>query len=245
MPYDKGMETKELQRLIDPSVTLHIPVVNASTLIPCGEGLYLPSAFSVARTGVKGNEVLQHKITFNGESSRHTLKVAGISLLSSEEIDGAMLRELRFDELRRAAMGLAILLGCHVNREEVYLPYHFQQDLELVVSERNGRGTPDLRRIARLYSAASIQWPNPRDYIAEAFDVTTTTVSYWVRKAREAGFYVGYSEEERAKAVKEHEEIVERLAQYDVESPVEEEIPTVKGTLQWLDSMRSRNTKNE
>lgn len=209
--------------MLDPRVKLLVPSISPASVTSCGTDLYLPLRFSVTKTEVKGNDTLNYEITFDGVSSLHTLRLAEISISGNVDLDSAMLRDMRLDAFRHEAMGMALLIGFHVDGECTFAPYDFASDLRAVVRARKGNGAPDLRRFSRLYSAASILWPNPRDYIAAAFGVTTTTVSNWVRKARESGFSVKRGEEERAKAVRENKERTGRLARQDVELPLDEE----------------------
>lgn len=204
--------------MLDPRVKLLVPSIDHTSVTGCGTDLYLPVKFSVVKTEVRNDDVLNYELTFDGVSFLHTLRLAGINIYGTVELDSALLRDMRLDAFRHEAMGMALLLGFRVGDNEYsFVPYDFAADLRAVVGARKGNGAPDLRRFSRLYSAASIRWPNPRDYIAAAFDVTTTTVSNWVRKAREAGFYVKRSEEEHAKRAKESKERAARLAQQDAE----------------------------
>ncbi|MEE1297009.1 MAG: hypothetical protein UHD09_09370 [Bifidobacterium sp.] len=118
------------------------------------------------------------------------------------QIDGTLLRSIKFEDYKTHALSSCLLLSKAENNREAEDPelclYDYAGDLlhAQMTREENG-GKPDLKEIAKLYAVATVITRKPREVLTTAFDISTVTASSWVKRAREAGYYTGFTREER------------------------------------------------
>lgn len=225
------METKEIERYLDPRVKLHCKLLSPFTLALLTDEILAPMSFSMDDIPVEGKDGLFIALDLMYFNERNGYEVVGMRLYSKDPsrvwlIDWQMMRTLRIEDYKKYALSHVLLIerpGTKPSDFE-YRPYRFDYDLHYAAEARKESGKLDLKAIARLYSAAILTTRNPREVLAKGFGVSKPAISKWVEKVRAEGYGTyTYTREEIEERVKEDGETAARLAQYDVELPLDEE----------------------